>query len=495
MLSFGRRAIAWNSGCALALLLWLNACGDGAGPSVPANITLSPTSLAFTALGQTQQISPTVTDQSGNSLPDASITWTSSNAEVASVTSAGLVTALKSGSAQVTATAGSATAVAQIAVAQTPSQVQQISGDGQTAVAGQPVSTAPAVLVQDANNNPVAGVPVTFEVVSGLGRITGGSTVTDANGLARVGDWRLGSKGSNVLRATAAGTGISGNPVTFTATGTSSFHILVRFEGSATPSQREAFADAQVRWESLITGDLDDIPLTANPGECGPDSPAVSQTIDDLLILVTLGTIDGPGGVLGSAGPCFIRNSNDLPVLGAMLFDTEDLEDIEAEGLLSTLILHEMGHVLGFGSLWSFQGLLADASLPPNNGTDPHFTGARTIAAFNEIGGASYSGAKVPVEDTGGEGTADGHWRESIFVNELMTGFVDRGQNPLSVVSVSSLADQGYTVNVVGIDPFSLSLALRAWASLPPIKLENDLLRAPVRRVDSRGRVLGFLRH
>jgi leishmanolysin len=181
-------------------------------------------------------------------------------------------------------------------------------------------------------------------------------------------------------------------------------------------------------------------------------------------------------------------------VLGAMILDSRDLEDIEAEGLLFTLILHEMGHVLGFGSLWPFQGLLADASLPPTNGTDPHFTGAQAIAAFNSVGGAGYTGAKVPVEDTGGEGTADGHWRESVFGNELMTGYVNLEQNPLSIVTVSSLADQGYVVNRVGVDPFSLTLAFRT-ASRAPIKLGNDLLRLPIREVDAGGRVVRFYRH
>jgi hypothetical protein len=496
MLSYLRRATAWSPASAALLFLALNGCGGGGSdPSVPTNITLNPASLSFTALGQTQQISFTVTDQNGDPLSDVSITWSSSDAEVASVTSSGLVTAVRSGSAQVTATAGSATAVAQVSVTQTPTQVQRSSGDAQTAVAGQSVPILPAVLVLDANNNPVAGVPVSFEIVSGRGEITNASTVTDANGLARVGSWRLGSKGANVLRATVAGTEITGNPVTFTATGTSSFNIVLRFEGNSTPTQLQAFAEAQTFWESLVIADLQDVLLSAAPGDCGPDSPRLNQTVDDLLILVSVGRIDGPGNVIGSAGPCFIRVSNNLPVLGAMILDSRDLEDIEAEGLLSTLILHEMGHVLGFGSLWPFQGLLADASLPPNNGTDPHFIGAQAIAAFNAVGGAAYTGAKVPVENTGGEGTADGHWRESVFGNELMTGFVNLEQNPLSIVTVSSLADQGYAVNRVGVDPFSLTLAFRRSASRAPLKLGNDLLRLPIRTVDAGGRVIRLFRH
>jgi hypothetical protein len=394
MWSLDRRVFAWNTGTLCALIL-LAACGGGGGtePKVPANITVDPTSVSFTAIGQTQQLSPTVTDQQGNPLTNASVTWTSSDVGVATVSSTGLVTAHGSGTAEVTATSGSATAEVEVQVV--------------------------------------------------------------------------------------------------------SFNIQVRYLSSATPSQRQAFADAQARWESLITGDVEDLQLTAAAQTCGSNSPAINEQVDDLLILVTLDSIDGPGdasgNVLGSAGPCYIRDDNNLSVLGAMTFDTTDLADIEAAGLLEPLILHEMGHVLGFGSLWPTQGLLADPSLPPDNGTDPHFTGLQAIAAFDNVGGSGYSGAKVPVEDTGGLGTADGHWRESVLANELMTGFVDPGQNPLSVVTVASLADQGYTVNLNGADAYSLpSFSLLAARRTPRFALGKDVLRLPIRKVDRSGRVVGL---
>ena len=563
---------------------------------IPANITLAPASLSFTAVGQSEKLIPTVTDQQGNTLQNAAVTWSTSNPVVADVSTDGTVIARSVGSAEVTAVSGPASATVPVVVSQAPTQLQKIAGDGQTGIAGQPlpaplvvevndaqgapvsgatvtftvtqgggslatptsitdsdgraatsfttgpvagapqlvaasvatasisavfsatatagppasiaiaagnnqqaaantpVPTSPAVLVRDANGNPVGGVPVTFEVVSGGGSITEGSTTTDANGIAQVGSWTLGAAGSNVLRATAQGTGISGNPVTFTALpASSSFDIVVRFIGEPTPGQRDAVAAAQARWESLILGDLENVRLRAAEGTCGSDSPAVDDLIDDVVIFVMLEPIDGPGGVLGSAGPCYIRNANALTVLGAMRFDSADLGELEAEGLLEAVILHEMGHVLGFGSLWSLQGLLADPSLPEDEvPADPHFTGPQAIAAFNEVGGAAYPLGKVPVENTGGEGTADGHWRESVLGNELMTGFVDPGSNPLSKVTLAALADQGYAVNLGGADPYSLTLALRAPGSSRGLELGDDVLRVPIRRVDAAGRITGM---
>jgi hypothetical protein len=484
------------------LLLGLPACGGGGGgtePGVPTDITVDPPSISFTALGQTEQLSPTVVDGQGTTLPDEPVSWSTSNSAVATVTPDGLVTAVGAGTAQVSAAAGSANTAVGVEVIQTPSQLQKVAGDGQAGTPGQAVTIRPAVAVKDATGNGVAGVPVTFEVVSGGGSITGGSTTTNSSGIAEVGSWTLGSAGPNVLRATAGGSGISGNPADFTVTAAPAFNIELRFLGSVTPTQQQAFAEAEARWESLVTGDLPNVQLVAEPADCGPDSPAIDEVVDDLIILVTLEDIDGAGKVVGSAGPCFIRFSNDLPVLGAMRFDTADLETIEGLGIMSQVVLHEMGHVLGFGSLWETKGFLADPSLTPQGdpieGADPHFTGPRAIAAFDQIGGSAYSGAKVPVADTGGVGTADGHWRESVFDNELMTGNISSDQNPLSRVSVASLGDMGFVVNENAADNFSLSLAafVRSTSS-PRLRLGNDRLRVSVKKVDATGRVLRVFR-
>jgi hypothetical protein len=210
--------------------------------------------------------------------------------------------------------------------------------------------------------------------------------------------------------------------------------------------------------------------------------------VDDVLILADLQPIDGPGGILGRAGPCVTRLANNLPVLGVMTFDTDDLDDLVSFDLLEEVVVHEMGHVLGIGTLWPVQGLLAEPV--SQGGTDPHFTGAQAITAFNAAGGTDYPDQKVPVETEGGPGTEDSHWRESVFDNELMTGFINLGANPLSAITVRSLADQGYTVNPAGADPYTLALpGLRAGARGRTFILQGDAMRLPVRRVDQTGRL------
>jgi glucose/arabinose dehydrogenase len=89
------------------------------------------------------------------------------------------------------------------------------AGDQQTAHANTPVAVAPAVRVRNAQGQGMVGVMVTFAVTSGGGMITGATQTTDAMGIARLGQWRLGPQGGpQTLSATAPGLA----PLTFRAT-------------------------------------------------------------------------------------------------------------------------------------------------------------------------------------------------------------------------------------------------------------------------------------
>ncbi len=107
------------------------------------------------------------------------------------------------------------------ATASQAARVIKLAGDGQTAAAGTAVAVPPSVKVFDANDNPVAGVPVAFAVASGGGTALPTTPVsTNADGVAAAASWTLGPvAGSNSLTATVGGTGVSGSPVTFQATG------------------------------------------------------------------------------------------------------------------------------------------------------------------------------------------------------------------------------------------------------------------------------------
>jgi len=326
----------------------------------------------------------------------------------------------------------------------------KVAGDNQSATVGTAVATPPKVKVTDAFGNPVGGVSVTFAVASGGGSVTGGSQTTAADGTAAVGGWTLGSAaGTNTLTASSPGL----TAVTFTATGTAadnSYNIEVRFLTSASSSVQAAVTAAETRWEQVVTGDVPDALLNAKAGSCEGNEPAINETIDDVVIYFRVDSIDGVGQILGQARPCWIRNPSNLTLVGTMTFDEADLANMQTNGTLTDVILHEMGHVLGIGgTIWDNLGVIQGAGT-----TDPYFSGARAIAAYQGLGGVVTNG--VPVENTGGSGTADSPWRETVFDNELMTGYISGPNNPLSTITVESLADLGYTVDSGAADSYAL---------------------------------------
>jgi hypothetical protein len=191
--------------------------------------------------------------------------------------------------------------------------------------------------------------------------------------------------------------------------------------------------------------------------------------------------IDGPGKILGSAGPCYIR-SGGLPVLGVIFLDAADVDQMQMNGTLEAVVAHEIGHVLGVGTMWS--GLVMGVG-----SSDPFFVGGSAVAAFLATGGGSYPGNPVPVENTGGAGTRDSHWRESVFGAELMTGWINGPSAPLSSVTVASLKDLGYAVNLNLAGGFGVGgLGVQEAGPGPAMEIrEGPPLVTPI-TVDSRGR-------
>ena len=213
--------------------------------------------------------------------------------------------------------------------------------------------------------------------------------------------------------------------------------IQFRFAGLS-DAQQGVFADAATRWRELLPEPL---PAVLFEGE----------TTEGIIIDAQGVRLDGPGRVLGSAGPRVLRPGNTgLPVSGIMMFDLNDLEELESQNTILSVILHEMGHVLGIGTLWSKRSLVS------GSGTDnPVYTGESGKRAYQELRGDDEL-TNVPIANTGGAGTREGHWRETTFQDELMSGFLTGGTQPLSILTVASLADLGYAVNIEAADTYTL---------------------------------------
>ncbi|HRP08474.1 MAG TPA: hypothetical protein PLL69_08295, partial [Gemmatimonadales bacterium] len=83
-----------------------------------------------------------------------------------------------------------------------PASIAVHAGNQQQAAAGAAVAIAPAVIVRDADGDPVSGVSVTFSVTAGGGALQGGTSTTNSAGIAAVSSWVLGQSGAQTLTAT-----------------------------------------------------------------------------------------------------------------------------------------------------------------------------------------------------------------------------------------------------------------------------------------------------
>ena len=124
--------------------------------------------------------------------------------------------------------------------------------------------------------------------------------------------------------------------------------IDVRFLGGLSEVQQRAFVSAAARWREVLPAPL---PAIVVDGE----------VTDGIIIEAEGVNIDGRGSVLGAAGPTRLRPNSLLPAKGIMRFDIADINQLEADGTFGSVILHEMGHVIGIGTLWEQLGLLRGA--------------------------------------------------------------------------------------------------------------------------------------
>ena len=263
-----------------------------------------------------------------------------------------------------------------------------------------------------------------------------------------------------------------------TSPGSTRFDIDAVIVGTPSASLRSALESVVDTWEGIVTTSLPDVDFSTEPvpaDTCVPGQPELSDVVDDLRIFVTLDSIDGVGGTLALAGPCYRRVASGLPVVASVTIDADDLDGASSM-LMRQVMLHEVGHSLGFGVQWHGFSLLRNPALdrherevrPP---PDTRFVGPLAVAAFDAAGGTAYAGGKVPVANVGGAGRADAHWRESVLGHELMTPILSVGQaQPLSAITIQSLADLGYGVDASRAESYTLppsatSFALRAQAA------------------------------
>ncbi|MDE2796247.1 MAG: hypothetical protein OXL34_15630, partial [Gemmatimonadota bacterium] len=195
-----KRTADWKTVlAAVALCVAIAGCGGGDDGTqveepVATTVEVSPESATLTFINAMQGFTAVVRDQNGKAMPNATVSWSGSDAAVFALSPSGssaTVEAVGNGSATLTATSGQASGTASVEVEQRATRLDVVSGDGQEAVRGTQLSEPLVVRMSDQGGTVAEGVTVTFLPDAGHGSVSQTMVETDADGLAST-EWTLG---------------------------------------------------------------------------------------------------------------------------------------------------------------------------------------------------------------------------------------------------------------------------------------------------------------
>ncbi len=257
------------------------------------------------------------------------------------------------------------------------------------------------------------------------------------------------------------------------------FNIEVAFieDHGFTQREIEIIESAARRWEEVIVGDLSDKDYSSEPYNdifypFNESQIYVGDVVDDIRIffgnirLEILAGQAGPQNIWYIYDPDTDRFILDrLPSIGYVALDAGKFRHKENtdywEGHFYRLSIHEIGHVLGIGTLWGdFIFERMDNSFL--------YLGPLAVKAFNDSGGIG----KIPLDEEAS------HWKEQTLGNEVMTPRPSQNFNtPLSAITVQALADLGYVVDVSKADryrvPKLIATSAKVFGCSPLIPVRN----------------------
>ena len=242
----------------------------------------------------------------------------------------------------------------------------------------------------------------------------------------------------------------------------SHYRITINMDGDYSIDDSNLFEEAANVWKNIIT------------------SQTMPNEIEDMIINVSLEEL--ASNILGSAGPTnYITNSDgkNIAIKGVMIFNTLNWEtqkntfkpDGRSEAFYTAV--HEMGHVIGIGTMWTLNNLTANKSQLNDNPSDDNndkkywYIGENAVREYrNYFNNQTF--VALPIENNGGPGTELGHPEEGHVIDEgeyvartyggqvypgledeIMTGLAESSNTHeyLSKITIGFLEDLGFEVD------------------------------------------------
>ena len=284
---------------------------------VATRVEISPSSASLTSVGQTVQLSASVFDQNNAQMSAAVVTWTSSAVDVATVSDQGLVTAVKIGTAAITARSGSVSASIPVAVTLSVGSIAIEPTSATLMALGETVQLTASVL--DRNGQPIAGAVVT---------------------------WTSSAAGVATVSTQGLVTAVKNGTATITALGET-----VQLTATVLDPNRLPVADAVVTWSSsdvlvatvstqgLVTAVQNGVAaITARSGSASASIPVtVMQSVGSIAIEPTSATLMALGETVQLTAT--VLDQNGQPVAAAVTWSSSDasVATVSDEGLVTAV--------------------------------------------------------------------------------------------------------------------------------------------------------------
>lgn len=232
---------------------------------------------------------------------------------------------------------------------------------------------------------------------------------------------------------------------------------LEGLEGAA----RNAIAEAAKFWENIIT-----------------NRSAITE-FKDLTVTISGQSLVGQAGAadtstLALSGPTFgISATNDLVIRrGASTINARRFADFNSNPIyLRNVMIHELAHVLGFGTAWEPVEFVDYDGTRFSVGKNWIDRNSSTYAASSYAGYAygdllgGTSAVAVPVEPQ-----VFAHWDETRYDTELMTPYAEGSgvATPLSILTLAALRDLGWSVNSGATEAYALPRTVAQQSATSP---------------------------